>query len=81
MMFMLEMSTIEEKHMTALAGMKIVSKGMCTITCKVVIIIHSFFIETPRNTERNKFVEIAPEIAVEADVAIDVKAFVAAKVS
>lgn len=47
------------------------SKGKCTITCKVVISIHSFFNDTPSKTERKMFVEIAPVIAELAEDATD----------
>ncbi len=51
---------------------------MCTITYRVVIIIHSFFMDTPRNIDRKRLVEIAPEIAELAVVAIVANALVAA---
>ena len=78
MMFMLEISTIELKQRTALAGINMLSNGMWTIIYKVVISIQSFFIDTPRNTERNRFVEIAPDRAELVPEAIVVSAFVAA---
>ena len=77
--FMFEISTIAAKHMTALAGMKIVSKGICTITCKVVIISQSFFIDTPIITERKIFEVIAPVKAEPAESAAAASMTVAAK--
>lgn len=79
-MFMFEISTMEEKHSSAFEGMKIARRGKCTITCRVVISIHSFFNDTPRITDKKMLVEIAPEIAELAVDATLVKAFVAAAI-
>ncbi len=76
---MLEISTIELKHRTALAGMKMLSKGIWTMIYRVVISIHSFFIETPRKIDKKRLVEIAPDRAELVPDAIVVKAFVAAE--
>ncbi len=76
---MLEMSTIELKHRTALAGIKMLSKGMWTIIYRVVISIHNFFIETPRNTDKNILVVIAPDRAEVVPETIVLKVLVAAK--
>ena len=78
MMFMFEISIMDEKQRMALAGMKIWSKGRCTIIYRVVISIHSFFIETPSTNDRNMFVVIAPVRAELAVYPIFCRALVAA---
>ena len=62
-MFMFETCTIDEKQRIALAGMNIASKGKCTKICRVVIIIHSFFRESPNTIDKKIFAVIAPVIA------------------
>jgi len=62
MMFILDMATIEEKHITAFDGKKIESRGKCAIIYKVVIIIQSFFIDKPKANDRKRLLVIAPVI-------------------
>ena len=43
--------------------------------CSELIMVHSFFMETPATIERSKLVDTAPERAVDATVADKSKAF------